>query len=98
MTSVAVWLLSLKWSFRRTRAGTLRSEGQAHEFPFLALFDPGADPEAGTTDHGVSGVIGMALSLSEFVLEQRTGVLRIASHGVLFGVEVSSRSSSVCLA
>jgi hypothetical protein len=78
---VAVRLLSLKWSFRRTRAGILRSEGQAHEFSFLALFDPGADPEAGTTDHGVSRVVGMAISLSEFVLEQSAGILRIASHG-----------------
>lgn len=81
MTSVAGLLLSLKWSLSRSCAGILWSEGQTHKFSLLALFDPGADPEPGTTDHGVSHVIGMAISASEFVLEQSAGILRIASHG-----------------
>lgn len=74
------------------RAGILRPERQAHKLSFLALLDPGTNPEPGTTDHRVSRVIGMALSLPEFVFEQRAGILRIGTHSLLLELEVSSRS------
>jgi hypothetical protein len=73
VTPVAVPFVRLRWGLGWSPIGLLRSKRQTHEFSFLVLFDPGADPELGTTEHGVSGVMGMTISLSDLFLNRAPG-------------------------